>query len=75
MRFETPAGIFALEPDFDEQETYIPHADTYLWEGACRVRGGSLGGPVIGKAYLELPPGAKENLQAKVLNKPYAMKR
>ena len=75
LLLETPAGIFALEPDFDEQEAYIPHADTYLWEGACRVRGGSLGGPVIGKAYLELPPGAKENLQAKVLNKPYAMKR
>ena len=56
----TPFGTWYHTPVFDAQEMpvgYPPNGtdNTVLWEGACWLHSGSLSGPVIGKAYLELP--------------------
>jgi predicted secreted hydrolase len=51
---QTPAGNFALEPYFDEQNVDLVDSPLKYWEGIIRVRNRELGGDQIGTGYLEM---------------------
>jgi predicted secreted hydrolase len=52
-RLTTPFGTWYYTAVFDAYEIA---GDRPLWEGPCWIRSDSVTGPVIGKAFLELPP-------------------